>query len=300
MNEIMGDSPFALLASYFTLAGNVVPTSGNTVSPFLFRDRVEAAAKAGFRGFGFFDTDLLVVAARHGVDFVRAILLDNGMDHIECELQSTPWHTGADGLSRHAETLERFFGIAGAIGSFHVKVGGSMDLRLSLDPMIEAFAGLCDCARRAGTRVSLEMVPFTNVPDLATTTAIIDGSGKANAGYMLDSWHLFRGTNSVDDIAALPGDRIFGVELDDAAPKIRGTLLEDTLHHRLFCGEGAFDLDAFICAVDQTGYRGPFGIELLSDRLRQMVLQDAADRAFTTTAAAMEQARRSRSGIHLA
>ncbi|HEX9660527.1 MAG TPA: hypothetical protein VGA18_09505, partial [Rhodothermales bacterium] len=43
-----------LLASYWTLAGDVDPTGavGPDFSPFTFRERVEAIAKVGFTGMG--------------------------------------------------------------------------------------------------------------------------------------------------------------------------------------------------------------------------------------------------------
>ena len=48
-----------LLASYWTLAGDVDPGGGGQEwSPFDFRDRVEAISRVGFRGMGIWHADL--------------------------------------------------------------------------------------------------------------------------------------------------------------------------------------------------------------------------------------------------
>jgi sugar phosphate isomerase/epimerase len=285
-----------LLASYFTIAGNIIPVSGHTVSPFDFRARAEAAAQAGFRGFGFFDTDLAAVVRDYGLHSIRSILTENGFTCVECELQSFPWYAEPAERDQYEPALRAFFDAVEGIGCHHIKVGGCMERSFSVDHMIEAFADLCDRAAAVGTRVGFEMVPFTNVPDLATTRAIVEGADRPGGGYMLDIWHICRGKQSLAELALLPAARICGVELSDAAAEVRGTLLEDTLHQRRFCGEGDFDISAFIKAIDVTGYEGMFGIEILSDEIRLMTLPDAAKRAFDTTARAVSRARAAISG----
>ena len=48
-----------LLASYWTLAGGAQPHTDKEYSPFDFKDRVEAAARAGFKGVGIWHADLI-------------------------------------------------------------------------------------------------------------------------------------------------------------------------------------------------------------------------------------------------
>ena len=47
-----------LIAAYFTLAGDVYPFGPTQISPFPFRDRVEAAARAGWNGIGLIPDDV--------------------------------------------------------------------------------------------------------------------------------------------------------------------------------------------------------------------------------------------------
>ena len=60
---------------------------------------------------------------------------------------------------------------------------------------------------------------------------------------------------------------IFGVELDDAAHAVVGTLFEDTVDHRLLCGEGSFDLRRLVALLRELDFetvdmRGTYKIPL--------------------------------------
>jgi len=276
-----------LLASYFTIAGNVNPMTRDIPSPFDFRARVEAAGHAGFRGLGLFHTDLVPVIARHGYAGMRTLFADNGIRWVEVECLFD-WF--ADGERRQASDANRrlLLDAAAELGAFHVKVASDFVGRCPQERMIESFAGLCDDAARAGTKVSLEMTPFSNTPDLETTLTVVEGAGRANGGLMLDLWHVTRGGVSNAAIAALPKGRISGVELDDAAAAPQGDLFTDTLEHRRFCGEGDFDVTGFINALDAAGFEGPYGVEVLSQEVRAMPLEAVVRRAFETTARAFE------------
>jgi sugar phosphate isomerase/epimerase len=90
MNELSRDED--LLATCWTTAGDAAPLRGDEQSPIPLQERVEAAATAGFRGFGLVYADLLVAERDYGMAGIRAMLQDNGLVHLELELL-TVWHT---------------------------------------------------------------------------------------------------------------------------------------------------------------------------------------------------------------
>ncbi len=77
----------------------------------------------------------------------------------------------------------------------------------------------------------------------------------------------------------MPLHRIIGVELDDADEHVVGTLFEDTVHRRRYCGEGAFDLTGMVAALRTAGWTGPWGVEILSDEHRAVPVEAALARA---------------------
>lgn len=56
-------------------------------------------------------------------------------------------------------------------------------------------------------------------------------------GLILDSFHMLAVNNEIEGIAALPGDRIFLVQLADA-PRLSIDVLSWSRHFRNFLGQG--------------------------------------------------------------
>src|SRR5437667_7299096 len=73
-----------LLASYWTFSCGV-PHTDREYSPFDFRERVESAARAGFKGFGIWHADLEYVLKTRTLKEMKKILDDNGITHVELE-----------------------------------------------------------------------------------------------------------------------------------------------------------------------------------------------------------------------
>ena len=65
---------------------------------------------------------------------------------------------------------------------------------------------------------------------------------------------------------------------------------EDTVNARRLPGEGAFDVPAFIAAIHRAGYRGHWGVEIISEQHRKLPLREGLTRARTTTLQALEAA----------
>ena len=63
-----------LVASYWTIAGNVHPHSETEYSPYDFEDRVVAASKAGFKGMGLKEADLEHILERRSLKDIKHIL----------------------------------------------------------------------------------------------------------------------------------------------------------------------------------------------------------------------------------
>ena len=93
---------------------------------------------------------------------------------------------------------------------------------------------------------------------------VVSAANHPAAGLLIDAWHVFRaGTTLAEVRAALRPEMIFGLELDDARSEIVGTLFEDTVQNRLFCGEGSFELTGLVALLRDLGFDGPWGVEIL-------------------------------------
>jgi sugar phosphate isomerase/epimerase len=270
-----------LLASYWTISAGF-PHTDREYSPFDFRDRVESAARAGFRGFGLWHQDLDHVLEKYSLQEMKKILDANGIKHIELEFL-TGWFL--DGERKHQSDLrrDRLLDAAEVLGARHIKVGDFYQEQYSLPRVVDEFANLCAEAANHGTRVGFELMPFAMIRTLPETLAMIEGAGAANGGISLDLWHIVKLGIPYNKISQIPAEYIVSVELNDGTFQAHWSLHEDTVNHRRFCGEGEFDVPGFIRSVEHTGYKGPWGIEVLSEELRKLPLEELTTRAFTTT-----------------
>jgi sugar phosphate isomerase/epimerase len=273
-----------LMASAFTVAGNVAPLAGDTTSPHSLAERARATAQAGYVGIGLANDDLDKLIAEHGHAEIKSIIADAGLQYLEFEVL-LDWF--ADGERRAASDIERnkLLDAAEKLGAYQIKIGGDItDTTWPLERMRESFAELARQAGDAGTKVSIEIFPASNISDLATAIAVAEGADPRHGGLLLDIWHLTRGGIAYADIATIPPQYIMHIELNDAGPQ-EGSIMEDTLLRRRLPGDGDFDIPGFLRAVANTGYDGLYGVEILSDQMRAMFPAEAAQRSFDATMA---------------
>lgn len=287
-----------LIASYFTLAGDLIPFASQDPSPFDLPARAQAAAKAGYIGMGLETSDLRHLIDRHGYAEIRRILADAGLTYLEFEVL-TDWFTS--GERRAASNAQRAFLLqaAGELGAQKIKtIGdahGGMDNAIprpwAIDDLAQAYGQLAREAAQVGAAITLELVPGTGVRDLPTARAIAEGANEPNAGLLIDIWHLARGGIAYEDVLGLPAHLINAVEIDDAMARQEGSIFEDTIRRRKLPGEGELDVPRFLRSLMATGYSGVHGVEMVSDEHRARALEDAARSSFETTMAQFAAAR---------
>lgn len=276
-----------LLGSYWTLAGDVEPVTGREWSLFDLRDRVAEAARVGFSGFGIWHADLYHILEERSFNDVKQILTEHGIKYLELEfLQDWFVEEGDEKRQDSDELRKTLLEAAEALDAKHIKVGNLVGTPAPIEQVTEAFARLCADAAEHGADVVFELMPFDpNVTNLDDLLAVVEGAGAENAGLILDPWHIVKLGIPFDDLRRIPARYLKAVELDDGYLESTQDLLTETLHHRKLCGEGEFDVKGFIEVVQDIGFEGPWGIEVLSAELRKLPMEEAITRAYDTTIA---------------
>jgi sugar phosphate isomerase/epimerase len=279
-----------LIASYWTIAGDVYPMGPGEISPFPFEKRVEAAARAGYRGLGLLQADLMAVANRLSLAEMKRILDANGMQHVELEFL-TDWYAQGPGRAASDVVRKDLLEAAEMLAARCIKIAPGIweppleDVALQMPRMIEAFAALSREAAAYGTAIALEIMPFSNIRTLSAALELVSTDPQPNGGLYLDIWHVARGSIDYAEVAQIPQQFIKAVELNDADRDVVGMLWDDTRFHRRLCGEGSLDIPAFLKAIDEAGYRGPYAVEIISEEHRRLSLEEEAKRSFETTMA---------------
>jgi sugar phosphate isomerase/epimerase len=271
-----------LLASYWTISAAVRHL--REYSLFDFRDRVEAAARVGFKGFGLWHADLDHILEKRSLKEMKQIFDDNGIKEIELEFL-TDWFLEGERKKQSDILKQKLLTAAEALQARHVKVGDISSEPYEMPRVIESFAALCKEAADHGTKIGFEPQPFSMINTLTGALEMVEGAGAANGGIVLDLWHIVKLGIPYDEVARIPKQWLVSVELDDGTFEAPWSLRDDCTKHRRLCGEGEFDIKSFIASVQQLGYEGPWGIEVLSEELRQWPLEKLATRSFDTTIA---------------
>lgn len=273
-----------LIATCWTSAGNVRPGLTGDVSPIPFERRVRAVADAGYVGIGFELADLQHATRTIGLEGLRDLVGESGLQLVQVEFLDD-WWVGGERRRISDERRGLLFEAAEVLGADLVKAGGGRagDV-IDPDQLRESFRELADQAAAHHTRIALEPGAFSGLGDLAAAIAMVADVAHPHGGMLLDVWHLYRSGFSYDaTVPLLPVDHLFAVELDDAPAEPVGTIFDDTFDNRLVCGAGAFDVPAFIRAIRRTGFDGPWGVEVMSDSLRsrpvEVALKEASDGA---------------------
>jgi sugar phosphate isomerase/epimerase len=68
-------------------------------------------------------------------------------------------------------------------------------------------------------------------------------------------------------------------------------LVDETVNHRRLPGEGEFDVRGYVDTARDHGYEGPWGVEVLSEELRNNPIDVIFRRAYETTSAQFERER---------
>jgi sugar phosphate isomerase/epimerase len=277
-----------ILGLYWTTSGPVDVHYGREWSLFDLRDRCEQAARVGFSGIGLWHADLEHVLETRTLEDVAALFDEYGLRHLELEFL-WEWFIdeGDERRTQSDELRARLWAAAAALPAHHVKVGNIPGTPCDIDRLTEAYAELCaDAAEHHDAKVVYEfMPPDVNVQDLETALSIVEGADAPNGGLAIDTWHMSKLGIAPHDLRAVPARHLGWVELSDGHYRDMDDPVDETINHRELPGDGEFPIREYVSAVRDAGYAEPWGVEVLSQKLRALPIDQIFDRAAEATRA---------------
>lgn len=206
-------------------------------------EAVRIAAATGYDMVG-----LRILPAAPGAEQDYPLLYD---DSLLKEVSSAMKETGvvvADveivrlGKENDWDLFDRFCDRCAALGARHVLVAGDDPEK---DRLVGSMRRFCEMAGERALTADLEFMPWTGVPDLKAARAIVEATGCANAGVLVDALHFDRSATTLEEVAALPRQRINYVQFCDGAVPYDETtsgLIQVARGERLLPGFGGIDL----------------------------------------------------------
>ena len=282
----MGD--VELVGLYWTVSGPVEVHVGREWSLFGWRERCEEAAKVGFAGIGIWHADLEHVLETHTLEEMKAIFDAAGLRHLELEFLMD-WFVDPGDERRAASDRQRrlLFDAAAVLEPHHIKIGNIPATPAPLEQVTERFAELCaDAAEHHAATIAYEIMPFDpNVRTLDDVIAVAAGAGAPNGGIAIDTWHMGKLGIAPDELRRIPLAHLAWVELSDGQREDMPDPVDETINHRRLPGEGEFEVAAYVDVCRDMGYPGPWGVEVLSEELRNLPMEEIFKRAYETTSA---------------
>jgi sugar phosphate isomerase/epimerase len=165
----------------------------------------------------------------------------------------------------------------------HIKVGDFSAEQYPMPRLIEAFHALCAEGADHGTRIVFEVMPAAMIKTIGEALTMIEGAEAENGGIIIDLWHVVRLGIPYNEVGRIPSRHLLAVELNDGDLETPLDLQDAAINHRKLCGEGEFDIPGFIDCLRKSAYNGPYGIEVLSEDLRPLPLDELATRSYNTT-----------------
>ena len=155
-----------------------------------------------------------------------------------------------------------------------------------MDRIIESFLALCAEAAKFGATIGFEIMGCAMIDTIKDAVTMVETAGADNGGLIIDIYQVANLGMTYDEISSIPLKYLTNVELND------GTLPGSENHdpsNRKFCGEGEYDIKGFINCVMGMGYTGPWGVEIISEKLALLPLKEMSKRAFSSTMAQFDE-----------
>ncbi|MET0418719.1 MAG: TIM barrel protein [Actinoplanes sp.] len=229
-------------------------------------DKLAAAAAAGFDGIELFENDL-VVSPWSPAD-IRARCADLGLS-IDLYQPLRDFEAVPRLLEANLTRAERKFDVMAELGVDTMLVCSSVSPEAVDDDALAAehLTALAERAAARGMRIAYEALAWgRHVSTWDHSWRIVRAADHPALGLCLDSFHILSRSPDVSGIEDITPGKVFFVQLADA-PHLRMDVLQWSRHHRLFPGQGALDLPAFLSRL--AGYDGPLSLEVFNDVFRQ-------------------------------
>lgn len=235
----------------------------STIKPQPLLKKIELAARAGFVGVELWINDVYEFIGRGGeARDIENALKDHGL-FVPCAIACRQWGE-AEGLEYPLalDEARRRMELAARLGAPFLVATPPRD-PCSLERIAHRYRDLLAIGREVGIRPTFEYIGFfRSVSNLRDAWEVVQRAEDPDATLILDAFHNWNSESTLEDLRAIPADRISHYHIDDAhSDKPVGT---QTDPDRVMLGEGQIDLAAEIATLKEIGYAGTVSLELFN------------------------------------
>jgi len=240
----------------------------STIKPQPLLRKIELAGAAGYDGIELWLNDIYEFIGRGGeVEEVERALADAGL-MVPSVIAIRQWGD-QDGWEYELvkDEARRRFALGARLGAPFIVATPPLGLARQ-DHLPERYRDLLQIGREEGIQPTFEYISFfKSVYNLADAWRIVQETDDDDSSIIIDAFHNWNSNSSLDDLCAIPLEKISHYHIDDAHPGIAATEQKDP--DRVMIGEGQIDLSAELAVLKEKGYDKTMSLELFNAALWQ-------------------------------
>lgn len=250
----------------------------STIRPAELLDKIRIAGECGYSAIELWNdemdehlrsggsmSDIVKALSDHGLSVPSVIAIHNWMT-----AHGEAYRKVLDEVKRRMEQAAEV-GAKRIVATPPVSIEGAVDLRMAADRYNE----LIKLGMSIGVLPAVEFLGFSNaVYRVDQAWEIVKLSGTAEGSVVLDTFHLYRGGSSLDDVPDLTGEFIAIFHFNDVPANVPRENLTDA--DRVYPGDGMLPLRQIVDEVKRRGYSGAISLELFNRELWEKDPKDVA------------------------
>ncbi|MCA9218816.1 MAG: sugar phosphate isomerase/epimerase [Planctomycetales bacterium] len=239
----------------------------STIKPQSLTEKIRLAGEAGYDGIELWVNDIYEFVGQGGeVSTVEKMLADYGLI-VPCMIALRGWGEASEFEYRFMrEEAKRRLELCRRLGSPWLVCSPPVD-PCDFGVLTRRYRDLLEIGRQVGgVKPTFEYISFLkSAYHLNHAWQVVRDAEDPDATFVLDAFHSWNSNSTLDDLRAIPIERISHYHIDDAAPHIPATQQKDA--DRVMVGDGVIDLRAEIQVLRDKGYDGTVSLELFNPTL---------------------------------
>lgn len=236
--------------------------NGATTMPYSFAQDIKSASVAGFDGVEIWTSKLKDYLEEHSIEDAKELLDANNVQAAAL----CPWDFSFFGdVDVTSEAVEDGAKIAEKLDCDTLLVTPDVPPESMSEAEAITTAGkvgrkYAEITQDYGVHLALEPLgnhPF--VPGAKEAMAIIEVADHDYMGMMMDTFHYYKSNVPIEEIDAIPNDKLFIVHVNDCEDRPREELKDS---HRLYTGLGVIPLSEMLGTIKRNGYEGYLSVEI--------------------------------------
>jgi sugar phosphate isomerase/epimerase len=240
----------------------------STIKPQPLLEKIRLAGEAGFDAIELWANDVYEHVGRGGeVRDVEHALADQGL-RVPSIIAARGWAEAVDEeYPILRDEVKRRLELSARLGASWL-VCSPPRMPCDLGQITARYRDLLELARDMTVKPTFEYISFfRSISQLKQAWQVVVDANDPDATVIVDAFHSYNSFSTLDELRAIPGNKISHYHIDDAHPNIpAGRQLDPD---RVMLGEGPIDLRAEIQVLREIGYQGAISLELFNEELWQ-------------------------------